>query len=90
MCSYWTSYTLLASGYYGTERVYINCTQTLSNFTAILTVQRLVNASFSSLFNTFWGGTIHEYSSSTSTQIFYIWTILSGQTISSSGFPYYF
>lgn len=87
LCS--TSSTMIASGFFGTERVYFNCSQSLSNLTALITVQKTVSASYANQFNTFWSGTITQFVTNTSTQILYHWRIISGQTISSSGFPYY-
>ena len=81
---------MITSGYYGTERVDVNCTQTLSNFTGIITVLRTVGAAYSSQFHTFWSGTMQQSYVTSSSQIQYIWTIISGQTIAGSGFPYYF
>lgn len=89
VCFCTTSYTMIASGFYGTERVDLNCTQTLSNLTGLITVQKTVSASYANQFHTFWSGTITQSFTNTSTQILYSWKIVSGQTISSSGFPYY-
>jgi hypothetical protein len=83
------SYTLTSSGYYGVEHIDITCTQTLSNITAFINVQRTVGATFASQYNTFWSGTITQTYSTGASTIVYSWTIIAGQSISSSGFPYF-
>jgi hypothetical protein len=88
-CAYSTWYTLTSSGYYGVEHVDINCTQTLSNFTAFIYVQTTVGATFANEYNTFWSGTVNQMYSTTNSQIIYSWLIITGQTISSSAFPVY-
>jgi hypothetical protein len=47
-----------------------------------------VNATYSGAYSTFWGGTISQTYSNTASQIIYVWTIVSGQTIQASGSPY--
>ena len=59
VCSCTTSFTMIASGFFGTERVNLNFTHS--------GVELSLNPS----------------------QILYSWRIISDQTISSSGFPYY-
>lgn len=59
LCS--TSSTMIASGFFGTERVYFNCSQSLSNLTALITVQKTVSVSYANQFNTFWSGTITQF-----------------------------
>lgn len=49
----------------------------------------MVGATYGNQYNTFWSNTVNQGYSNTSSQITYYWTIISGQTISSSGFPYY-
>ena len=86
-CTYVTGYSLTSSGYYGTEQVNITCTQTLSNITASIIVQKTTGATFGNQYHTFWSGTINQSYTSTSSQIIYSWTIIPGQNISSSAFP---
>ncbi len=88
-CVYSTQYTLDSDAYYGTEMVYINCTQALSNITIVITVQKTVNATFAKQYNTFPPDTVNQTHEETSSQIFYEWFINNGQTIVTSGFPYY-
>jgi hypothetical protein len=71
------------------ERVYINCTQALSNITIIITVQKTVGATFQQQYNTFLGQAVRQTCEETSSQILYQWFTNSGQTIAIIGFPYY-
>ncbi|CAF4999633.1 unnamed protein product, partial [Rotaria sp. Silwood1] len=89
VCTYSTWYTLTSSGYYGVEHVDINCTQTLSNFTAQIVVQRNLGATFAKQYNTFWSNTVIETQTNGTSEITYMWTIIPGQTIAGSGFPYF-
>ncbi len=76
------------TAWYGYEQVTVNCTANLNNITITIIVQRTVNATYSGAFSTFWSGTMNQAYSNTGTQIIYTWTIVSGQTIQSSGSPY--
>lgn len=81
---------MTAPGYYGVERVTINCSQTLSNFTAQIVVSTTVGATYGNQYNTFWSNTVAQIQTNSTPQITYMWSIIPGQTISSYGFPYYF
>ncbi len=47
-----------------------------------------MNAAYSNAYSTFWSGTVSQSYTSTVSQIIYVWTIVSGQTIQASGSPY--
>ncbi|CAF1049414.1 unnamed protein product [Rotaria magnacalcarata] len=89
VCTYSTWYTLSSGGYYGVEHVNINCTQTLSNFTAQIVVETNWGATFANQYNTFWSNTVIQTQTNSSSQITYMWSIITGQTIAGSGFPYF-
>ncbi|CAF3278314.1 unnamed protein product [Rotaria socialis] len=89
VCTYSTWYTMTSGGNYGVEHVNINCTQTLSNFTAQIVVKTNMGATFANEYNTFWSNTVIQTQTHSSSQITYIWSIIAGQTISGSGFPYF-
>jgi hypothetical protein len=54
-----------------------------------IVVQRTVNASYANQYQTFWNLTTNQTYIQTNTQIIYTWTLLNGQIISGTGFPYY-
>jgi hypothetical protein len=74
---------------YGVEHLDINCTQSLSNMTIELVVQRTVNATYANQYQTFWNLTTDQSYIQTNSQIIYTWTLLNGQIITDIGFPYY-
>lgn len=80
---------MIADGYYGTELVYMNCTQALSNITVVIIVQKTVNATYAKQYNSFWEGVVRQDHEEASSQIFYRWFTNSGEVIETSGFPYY-
>jgi len=60
----------------------------LNNITIKIFVQKTVNATYWNAYSTFWSSTTNQAYLDNGTQIIYTWTIVSGQTIQSSGSPY--
>lgn len=86
------SFTAIAAPmtpYHGVEHLDINCTTSVSKMLIQITVERTVGATFASQYNTFWSSTTNESYLQNSTHIIYTWTILAGQIVSGSGFPYF-
>ena len=63
----------------------MNCTTTLINLTAIITVQKTNGAYGAHLWNNF-ANVLNETFVDTATQIIYTWTLMSGTTISPSSY----
>ncbi len=66
----------------------MSCSVDLINITIIIIVQRTVNATYWGAFTTFWSETTNQTSIETVSEITYIWTIVSGQTILASSSPH--
>jgi hypothetical protein len=89
ICNFSTTYIINADDYYGFERLYILCTQALSNITAVITVQKTVNTTFANQYTFFLEGTVNWTHQETSSQVIYTWLSNMGQIIEVTGKPYY-
>lgn len=89
-CTFSTQYKLNTDGYYGVEWLYMTCTHSLSNLTAVITVQRTVGADFAQQYNNFFSGVIEQSYKETPANIVYAWRIKPGQVIEPNGTPYFF
>ena len=81
---------MLAStnNWYGTERVSVSCSITLTNLTIVVTLQKIVGGTWTGMYNNFPSGTMSESHADNGTQIISTWTIIDGQTIGPNGSPY--
>lgn len=87
-CSF-SSVAAPMSSTYGVEHLSFNCSQSLMSMDIQIIVQRTVNASYASQYQTFWSLTTNQTYIQTGSQIIYTWTLLSGATIQGIGFPYF-
>jgi hypothetical protein len=72
---------------YQVEHMDLNCSQSLSNMTIILTVQRTFNETYAQQYQTFWNSSTTMIYLTTSTELIYYWDSLPDMLIVQGSFP---
>ena len=67
----------------------MNCTHSLSNLTAVITVRRTIGADFAKQYNNFYPGVLDQSYEKTASSIVYTWRMTRGQVIEPNGAAYY-
>ncbi|CAF3872321.1 unnamed protein product, partial [Rotaria magnacalcarata] len=76
------------SQWFGTRRIILNCSATITNLTITITVKKAVNASYSGMWCTISGLSITQSHVDNGAQIIYTWNIMRRQTVPPGNCPY--
>jgi hypothetical protein len=77
------------SSNYQVEHLDFNCSQSLTNMTITLIVQRMFNETNAQQYQTFWNYTTTMAYTQTPTQLTYFWSSVPGMIIADGSFPHF-